>query len=49
MRLATIAAKDFSPQITVPVYVTSTVSVRNSIIVARVRARYNPPGVGPLP
>ena len=50
MRLATIAAKDFSPKITVPVYVTSTVSVRGMSVAQSVRAAYNhgfhAPGAG---
>jgi hypothetical protein len=54
-RLAAIAAKDFSPQITVPVSVTSTVTVRGMAVAQRVHASYNgimvnrPVGRGPLP
>ena len=50
MRLGVIAAKDFSPKITVPVYVTSTVSVRGMSVAQSVRAAYNhgihAPGAG---
>lgn len=38
--LARIAGKDFSPKITVPVYVTSTVSVRDVNVAQRTTARY---------
>ena len=40
MRLAALAAKDFSPKITVPVYVTSTVSVRDITVRTATSARY---------
>lgn len=36
----TVANKNFAPKITIPVYVTSTVSVRNTSVAAAVNARY---------
>ncbi len=41
MQLAKIAGMDFAPRITIPVYVTSTTSVRNTQVEQRVMVSYN--------